>query len=100
MIHVLIAGPQCARCDEAERRVRQVVEEYGLDCRLERLNDFSSIIALQVYAVPGLLVDGALKSVGRVPETSELVDWLGPRGRQATRRPGPSTVAKARPARK
>ncbi len=88
MIHVLIAGPQCKRCDEAERRLRQVVEECGLDCRIERVSDFSAIVALQVYGVPGLMVDGVLKSVGRVPEIAELVDWLAPHDQETTRHSG------------
>ena len=100
MIHVLIAGPQCARCDEAEQRLRQVVEEGGLDSRIERVSDFSSIIALQVYAVPGLMVDGALKSVGRVPERAELVHWLGHQSQQTTLQSGPMLITEALPKRK
>jgi len=41
------------------------------------VNDFEAIIGLQVFSIPGLLIDGVLKSVGRVPEIPELIDWLG-----------------------
>lgn len=100
MIHVLIAGPPCRRCDEAERRVRQVVEDRRLDCCIERVSDFSAIVALQVYAVPGLVVDGALKSVGRVPETAELIDWLSPRGQETAGRSGSGPIPAPMPGKK
>ena len=76
MMQVLVVGPSCAVCDEAEQRVREAVDALGLDCRIERVRDFTAIIELQVYAIPGLVVDGVVKCVGRVPLPHELADWL------------------------
>jgi small redox-active disulfide protein 2 len=78
MNHILIVGPPCALCEETTKRVRLISRVRGLDCTVERLSDFDATLALGVYAIPGLLVDGVLKSVGRVPEAAELADWLDP----------------------
>lgn len=77
MVTIQIAAPPGTLCDQVEQRVKQMRDMYELDCSVELVNDFEAIIGLQVYAIPGLLIDGVLKSVGRVPELSELIDWLG-----------------------
>ncbi len=78
MNRVLIAGPPCALCRETTNRVLEIVKARDLDCSVERVDNFDATLALGVYAIPGLIVDGVLKSVGRVPEAAELVDWLDP----------------------
>lgn len=84
MNRVLVAGPPCELCEETVKRIREIVRDRDLDCSVERLTDFDATLALGVYAIPGLLVDGRLKSVGRVPEAAELVDWLDPDLRHPT----------------
>ncbi len=75
---VLIVGPSCQICDEAHTLIKQTIQNHGLNCTVERVMDFDAVLALGVYAIPGLVVDGTLKSVGRVPKETELIDWLGP----------------------
>ncbi len=75
---IQIAGPPSNLGEQVERRVNRVIADYGLDCSVEKITDFHRIIALQVFAIPGVIVDGELRSVGRVPEVAELVDWLSP----------------------
>ncbi len=77
MVEIQIAAPPGALCAEVEQRIKQLIEEHELDCSVELVNDFEAIIALQVFSIPGLLIDGVLKSVGRIPEIPELIDWLG-----------------------
>jgi len=40
-------------------------------------SDVEDIIERGVFAGPGVLSNGELKSVGRVPEAEEIIDWLG-----------------------
>lgn len=77
MVEIQIAAPAGTLCEQIEQRIKQLVEEHELDCSVELVNDFEAIIGLQVFSIPGLLIDGVLKSVGRVPEIAELTDWLG-----------------------
>jgi small redox-active disulfide protein 2 len=73
---IMVVGPGCQRCRETERLIREIVDEYGLDCRVTRITDFDTTISLQVFAPPGVIVGGVLKSVGRVPGRDELRDWF------------------------
>jgi len=76
MMVVQVAGPDCELCRAAMRRIEQAICEGGLEVAVERITDFDDIVALKVYAVPGVLVDGVLKSVARVPEQHEVRQWL------------------------
>lgn len=76
MVVVQVAGPDCELCTEATLRIEQVISERGLDAAVERITEFEDIVALKVYAVPGVLIDGVLKSVARVPEKYEIRHWL------------------------
>lgn len=73
---ILVVGPGCIRCRDTARLVRQVVADQRLACRVRLVSDFETITALQVFAPPGVIVDGRLRSVGRVPHETELRDWL------------------------
>ena len=76
MATIQIAAPPGSLCEQTVARVKRLIEEHRLDCAVELIHDFDTIITLGVYAIPGLLIDGKLKSVGRVPEIDELIDWL------------------------
>ena len=73
---IQVAAPPGPPCEQIGRLIKQLQENYELDCSVELINDFEAIIGLQVYSIPGLLIDGVLMSVGRIPELSELIDWL------------------------
>ena len=76
MVKIQIAAPPGSLCEQTAASINRLIEDYGLDCAVELVHDFEQILELGVYAIPGLLIDGKLKSVGRVPEIDELVDWL------------------------
>lgn len=78
---VQVAGPAGGLCDEAGLLIEKVVAEHGIEINFKRITEFDEIIALGVYAVPGIIVDGVLKSVGRVPEQDEIIRWLTERER-------------------
>lgn len=73
---IMVVGPGCQRCRETEQLIREIVDEYSLDCRVTRITDFDTTISMQVFAPPGVIVGGVLKSVGRVPSRGELCDWF------------------------
>ena len=77
MVVIVIAAPPGPLGDRIRRRIARLQDDHGIDCAVELVSDFDAIVNLGVYAVPGLLIDGELKSVGRVPEIHELLDWLG-----------------------
>jgi hypothetical protein len=76
VIRIIVLGLEDDLCREVVRRVATAVVENEVPAVVETHTDFEQMIDRGVYAPPAVLVDGVLKSVGRVPEQTELRDWL------------------------
>ncbi|MDK9708152.1 MAG: thioredoxin family protein [Desulforhopalus sp.] len=73
-IHVL--GPGCAKCSQLADGVVAAAGELGIDIELEKVSDFNMIMSFGVMMTPGLVIDGEVKAVGRVPSQVELKEML------------------------
>jgi small redox-active disulfide protein 2 len=78
MRKLIVLGPGCARCDRLADTVRQAADELGLDYELEKITDVREFPRYGVMLTPGLVVDGQLKSQGKVPSLDEVVGLIGP----------------------
>lgn len=76
MMHIKVMGPGCPKCTEAEKIVRNAVEESGVDATIEKVSDFQEIAKHGVFSTPAIVIDGQIKCVGKVPSKKEVSDWL------------------------
>ncbi|HSK23375.1 MAG TPA: thioredoxin family protein [Egicoccus sp.] len=74
---VKVLGPGCRNCITLEERTRAALAELGVDADIEKVTDPVRIVGLGVLSTPGLVVDGAVVSTGRVPTVRELLRVLG-----------------------
>ena len=74
---IQVLGPGCQKCQTLYDRTRQAAAEIGLDCQIEKITDLEAIIALGVLSTPALVIDGAVKTTGRVPTVEQLKEILG-----------------------
>lgn len=77
MSMIKIYGPGCAKCKKAEEIVRKTVTETGAEATVEKVTDMQEILSLGVLSTPAIVVDGAVKAVGRLPSPEEIRQWLG-----------------------
>ena len=73
---IQILGPGCAKCTKLMATVETAAKELGLVCEIEKVTDLNRIMALGVMMTPGLVVDGEVKSVGKVPSLDEIKKML------------------------
>jgi small redox-active disulfide protein 2 len=73
---VQILGPGCAKCKKLYEETQKAVSQAGVEARLEKIEQFDQIMKFGVPMTPALVVNGEVKSAGRIPETSEIVTWL------------------------
>jgi len=78
---IVVYGPGCARCHEAERVVRRVVEQLGVAADVQKVSDYQAMAAAGVMATPAVSIDGVLKLSGRVPKAEDVQAWLAAAGR-------------------
>ncbi len=73
---IKVLGPGCAKCSEAEQIMRAAVAEAGIDAAIEKISDFQQIAKFGVFSTPAVVIDGAVKCVGKVPGKAEALAWL------------------------
>ena len=76
-LSVRVLGPGCPRCQELFNRVAKVLAELNLPADLEAVKDTKEIAASGVLVTPGLMINGQVRSTGKVPGEAQLGQWLG-----------------------
>ncbi len=74
---IKVLGPGCPKCRETERLVREVVVESVKDAKIEKVTDLMKIAGYGVFGTPAVVVDGEVKSVGKIPKKEEIKTWIG-----------------------
>jgi len=75
-IQIKVLGPGCAQCDRLEQELMQVMAESGIIADIEHVRDIKEIGRYGVMGTPALLINGQVKSVGKVPPKNKLKEWL------------------------
>jgi len=73
---VKVLGQGCAQCDKLEQELMCVMTEFEFVADIEHVRDIKEIGKYCVLGVPALIINGEVKSEGRVPQKNKLVEWL------------------------
>jgi small redox-active disulfide protein 2 len=76
MVEIKILGSGCANCKRLEAMTREVVESMGIEASVEKVTERGEILEYPIIATPGLVINGAVVSSGRIPPKSEIEGWL------------------------
>jgi small redox-active disulfide protein 2 len=76
-MNIKILGIGCARCNDLEKRVKETVAEAGVAAVVEHVTDFKEIAGYGILSTPAVVVDGEVKSVGKIPKKEEILAWIG-----------------------
>ncbi len=71
-----ILGTGCAKCKTLEEITKQAVAQIGGFHTVEKVEDPIAIMEYGVMSTPGLVVDGVVKSSGRLLSVDEVVEIL------------------------
>ena len=71
-----ILGVGCARCRKLFANTEIAAGTLGLDYRIEKVTDVREIAKFGVMATPALVVDGAVKVAGHVPDAERIKQLL------------------------
>jgi small redox-active disulfide protein 2 len=75
-MRIQVLGTGCAKCKKLYAEAEKAVRAAGVPAELEKVERIEEIMAFAVMMTPALVVDGEVKSSGRIPATSEIVSWL------------------------
>jgi small redox-active disulfide protein 2 len=77
---IKVLGPGCPKCKQTEEVVKQAVAEAGVQAKVEKVSGLMEIAAYGVFGTPAVVIDGQVKSVGKVPSKKDVLTWLGKSG--------------------
>jgi small redox-active disulfide protein 2 len=75
-MEIKVLGPGCPRCQETEKNVKEAVTESGLDAQVDKVTDVMEIARYGVFGTPAVVIDGEVKSVGKIPKKEEIKGWI------------------------
>ena len=75
-LEVKVLGPGCVQCDRLEQELMKIMAETGIIADIEHVRDIKEIGRYGVMGTPALIINGKVKSVGKVPPGNKLKKWL------------------------
>jgi small redox-active disulfide protein 2 len=79
-MEIKVLGPGCPKCQKTEKIVKEAVTETGVDAVIGHVTDVMEIAGYGVFGTPAVVVDGELKSVGKIPRKEEVKAWISSKG--------------------
>ena len=71
-----ILGIGCARCKTLYENTKKALEESGKSAEVIKVEDIPSIMKYEVMSTPALVIDGQLKSSGKILSVVEIMGML------------------------
>jgi small redox-active disulfide protein 2 len=75
-MEIKVLGPGCPRCQQTEANVKEAVAETGVDAKVDKVTDTMQIASYGVFGTPAVVIDGEVKSVGKIPTKEEVKKWF------------------------
>ncbi len=75
-MEILVLGPGCAKCEKLFAETEKAVATASASVDLRKVVELDEIISYGVMLTPALIIDGQVKSSGKVPKASQIVDWI------------------------
>ena len=77
MKKIQVLGTGCPKCKLLFQNAEAAAKSAGVEVQLEKVEKIVEIMKFGVMSTPALVVDGAVKSVGKVLNPDEIRKFLG-----------------------
>lgn len=78
MKKIQILGTGCPKCKSLLANAESAVQALGLEAHIEKVEQITEIMKFGVMTTPALVVDGQVKSAGRVLSAEDIKRFLTP----------------------
>jgi small redox-active disulfide protein 2 len=75
-MEIKVLGPGCPKCGQTEKLIKEAVAEAGVTATVEKVTDIMKIMTFGVIGTPAVVIDGRVKSVGRIPKKTDILAWI------------------------
>lgn len=71
-MEIKVLGAGCVSCKKLHETVQDAVKELNVDANILYITDMEQIMQAGIMSTPALMVNGKVKSMGRVPKLKEI----------------------------
>lgn len=75
-LEVKVLGMGCAKCEQLEKMVGDIMAANDIEGTLDHVRDPGDIAGYGMVPTPALVVNGEVKSAGKVPQEKQVLLWL------------------------
>ena len=75
-VEIKVLGPGCANCKRLYGEAEKAINQLGIPATLIKVEKIEEIVAYKIMATPALVINGEVKSAGRIPGVAEITTWL------------------------
>jgi small redox-active disulfide protein 2 len=76
MKRIQILGTGCPKCKTLMANAESAVKALGIEATVEKVEKIAEIMKFNVMMTPALVVDGQVKSAGKVPSAEDIKKLL------------------------
>lgn len=73
---IQVLGSGCRNCQQLYKNVLTAVNEASLDADVEKVEDIATIMKYGIMSTPALVIDGVVKSSGKVLPVNEIKKFI------------------------
>jgi small redox-active disulfide protein 2 len=71
-----ILGMGCSNCNRLFQNVLEAVKQSGKEVEVTKIEDIQKIMACGVMSTPALVIDGIVKTAGKVPKVEDIKELI------------------------
>jgi small redox-active disulfide protein 2 len=75
-MEIKILGSGCRNCEKLAADAKLAAQEGGCAAEVVKVTDMKQIMTYGILSTPGLVINGKVKSYGRIPSVSEIKKWI------------------------
>lgn len=76
MKKIQILGTGCPKCKTLTQHAEEAVKQLGMEATIEKVEKITEIMKFGIMTTPGLVVDGKIKSAGKVLSVEDIKKHL------------------------
>ena len=71
-----VLGMCCANCNKLYQNAVEAAKQSGKEVEVSKVEDIEVIAGYGVMSTPALVIDGVVKTTGKVPKVEEIKGWI------------------------
>jgi small redox-active disulfide protein 2 len=75
-LEIKVLGPGCPKCQQTEKIVKEALAEVGVEASVQKVTNTMEIAGYGVFGTPAVVIDGEIKSVGKIPSKNDVQSWI------------------------